>query len=175
MRKALRGADLVMPSLDAASESALQTINRPNASINIEKYIEGLEIFRSEYQGTLALEIFILPGCNDTAEELAALKAAAQRINPDIIQLNTLDRPWVVPGINSVSRSELEDNAYFFRPLSVEIIGAAPNRKGLNRYREDFESAVLETVSRRPCTLEDLATILSSDINEINKYLAALE
>lgn len=175
VRKALRKADLVMPSLDAASDSALQTINRAHASIHIATYIEGLKIFRSEFQGKFALEIFILPGCNDSGEELAALKVAARRINPDIIQLNTLDRPGVVPGINSASRRQLEDIAAFFNPFSVEIIGVAPDRKRLASYRNDMESAILETISRRPCTLEDLATILSSHINEINKYLGALE
>ncbi|MEE4166829.1 MAG: radical SAM protein, partial [Desulfocapsaceae bacterium] len=41
VRQELLGADLVMPSLDAASLSALQTVNRPHTSINLETYIGG--------------------------------------------------------------------------------------------------------------------------------------
>lgn len=175
VRTALHGADLVMPSLDGASVSAMQTINRPHASIDMEAYIEGLVAFRNESQGKFALEIFILPGCNDTADELTSLKTAIERINPDIIHLNTLDRPGVVSNIRSATRRELEDIADFFKPFSVEVIAAAPERKELNSYRSDIESAILETVLRRPCTLEDLATILGSHVNEINKYLGALE
>lgn len=175
VRKALLGADLVMPSLDAASAKALETINRPHASIDMEKYIHGIATFRQEFQGKLALEIFILPGCNDTPEELKALKSAVERINPDLVQLNTLDRPGVISNLSAATRDELEKIAIFFKPFKVEVIAAAPKRKELSSYRSDMESAILETVLRRPSTLEDLASILGTHINEINKYLATLE
>lgn len=175
VRKALLGADLVMPSLDGASASALETINRPHGAIDTQAYIDGLAAFRAEFKGKLALEIFILPGCNDTLEELVSLKAAVVRINPDVVQLNTLDRPGVVSNIHAATRAELEEIAEFFNPVPVEVIAAAPKRKGSDAYRSDMASAILETVMRRPCTLEDLATILGSHVNEINKYLGALE
>lgn len=175
VRKALLGADLVMPSLDGASISTVQTINRPHTSIDMEACIDGIAEFQAAFKGKLALEIFILPGCNDTPEELMALKAAVKKINPDIIQLNTLDRPGVVANIHSATGGELDDIADFFKPFSVEVIAAAPERKRGNSYRNDIQSAILETISRRPCTVKDLATILGSHINEINKYLGTLE
>lgn len=175
VRKAVLGADLVMPSLDGALPSSIQGINRPHPSIDTTAYIEGLVAFRSEFTGRLALEIFILPGCNDTPEELAALRAAIERIRPDIVQLNTLDRPGVVPGIRAATEEQLQAIAAFFKPFEVEVIAAPPRRKAIESYRTDMESAILETVLRRPCTLEDLALILGSHVNEINKYLAALE
>lgn len=175
VREALAKVDLVMPSLDGATVSAFQAINRPCAAIDIEAYISGLVDFRAEFKGKLGLEILILPGCNDSAEDLAALKQAVERIKPDIIQLNTLDRPGVVADIQSADREQLEKIATFFKPLPVEIIAAAPKRKEISSYRDDMEAAVFETVMRRPCTLEDLATILGSHVNEINKYLGSLE
>ena len=38
-----------------------------------------------------------------------------------------------------------------------------------------MESAILATITRRPCTLEDLVQILGLHPNEINKYLDVLE
>ena len=38
-----------------------------------------------------------------------------------------------------------------------------------------MEGAILETIARRPCTLEDLTNILGLHANEINKYLDVLE
>lgn len=175
VRRDLLNADLVMPSLDGASTNALHTINRPHDSISVESYINGLITFRKEFTGKLNLELFILPGCNDSPEELGFLKDAINRIKPDLVQLNTLDRPGVVAGIHAASREELDRIADFFKPHVVEVIAAAPKRKGLNSFRSDIEAAILETVLRRPCTLEDLATILNSHVNEINKYLGALE
>lgn len=175
VRQALSGADLVMPSLDAATLATLNKINRPHPSISMSRYIEGLATFRKMFHGTLNLELFVLPGCNDSDEALHNLKEAVTRINPDLLQLNTLDRPGVAADIHPASPEELARIADFFAPLKVEIIAAPPKRQSVGSYRKDIESAIWETVSRRPCTLEDLATILGSHVNEINKYLHALE
>ena len=175
VRKALCKADLVMPSLDGASASALQTINRPHNSIDVESYIDGIALFRSEFSGRLNLEVFILPGHNDKLKELELLKGAIGRIDPDLVQLNTLDRPGVIAGIHAATPKELQTIAEFFKPFKVEIIAAALIRKSVGSYRTDIESAIIETIMRRPCTPEDLATILGCHVSEINKYLGTLE
>jgi predicted transcriptional regulator len=41
--------------------------------------------------------------------------------------------------------------------------------------RKEKESTILETIARRPCTLEDLSVILGMHVNELNKYLGILE
>jgi len=41
--------------------------------------------------------------------------------------------------------------------------------------REDIQSAILETIARRPCTLVDLTNILGLHANEVNKSLDVLE
>jgi hypothetical protein len=57
----------------------------------------------------------------------------------------------------------------------VEVIAPPPKRREARAYRDDLESAILETIARRPCTLEDLEKILGLHIHEINKYLGVLE
>ncbi len=57
----------------------------------------------------------------------------------------------------------------------VEIIAPPKQRQEVKSYRSDLEGAILETISRRPCTLADLEQILGMHINEINKYLSVLE
>lgn len=175
VRKALLKADLVMPSLDGASSSVLQTINRPHNSIDVVSYIDGIALFRSEFSGTMNLEVFILPGYNDIPAELALLKGAIERIHPDLVQLNTLDRPGVVAGIHAATHKNLQSIAAFLKPIRVEMISAVVKRKSVGSYRNDMESVILETIMRRPCTPEDLATILGCHVNEINKYLGTLE
>ena len=175
VRTALRSADLVIPSLDGASAAALETINRPHRSIEMERYIDGIALFRSEFSGTLDLEVFIVPGYNDVPAELALLKRAIERIDPDQVQINTLDRPGVIAGIRAAAHGELRAVADFFKPARVEIIASVHDRKSIGSYRSDTESAIIETIKRRPCTPEDLATILGRHVNEINKYLGTLE
>lgn len=168
-------ADVVAPSLDAASKHALKKINRPHPDLNIEDIIAGEVAFRKEFSGEIWLEVFIVPGINDNERELTALKEAILQIKPDIVQLNTLDRPGAIPIIRAATQEELQRILDFWQLPNAEIIAKAQTRQEKKSYRKDTESAILETIRRRPCTLNDLQEILGLHINEINKYLDVLE
>lgn len=125
VRQAILEADLVLPSLDAATDEIFVKINRPFPLLNTEKCIEGLTLFREEYRGQIWLEVFILPGYNDAPYELTAIKNAILRIQPNKIQINTLDRPGTVPGLRSATREELMRIIDFWNLPDVEIIASA--------------------------------------------------
>jgi len=175
VRRELFQADVVLPSRDAATEATFRKINRPFHVLNITDYVQGLVDFRNEYAGKIWLEVLIIPGINDTTENTALLRDAFLRIQPEQIQLNTLDRPGTVENLRAATRKELQEIVDFWNLPAVKIIAAAPERKKVVSYRNDTESAILETIKRRPCTLEDLHKILGLHINEINKYLDVLE
>jgi wyosine [tRNA(Phe)-imidazoG37] synthetase (radical SAM superfamily) len=175
VREDIKDAVLVMPSLDAATEKIFRKINRPCPRLKIDTIIDGLVQFRKEYRGQIWLEIFIVPGMNDTKHELTALKDAIEKIGPDQVQLNTLDRPGTVSTVPAATRQELEHIVDFWQLDNVTIIADVAERKDLLAYRTDTESAILGTIARRPCTLKDLSEILGLQINEVNKYLDVLE
>ncbi|MCK5135684.1 MAG: radical SAM protein [Bacteroidales bacterium] len=175
VRKELLQADVVLPSLDAATERSFRKISRPVRSLKLESYIQGLIDFRKEFQGKIWLEIFILPGFNDDIDNLNALKESLLKIKPERIQLNTLDRPGTVDGLRAVSRTDLERISNLWGLRNVEIIAPATEREDAKSYRTDVENAIRETLLRRPCTIHDLERILGIHMNEINKYLGVLE
>ncbi len=175
VRKEILDVDLVIPSLDSASESGFQKINRPDKTLEPEKYIQGLVDFSKEHKGKLWLEVLIVPGYNDSENELALLKNSFIKIKADRIQLNTLDRPGTESGIRAATRAELEKITDYWELDNVEIISPLKERKDIRSYREDTESAILETIYRRPCTVDDIARMLGSNISEVNKYLDILE
>ena len=175
VRDELKNADVVLPSLDAAVSGSFIRINRPAEGLDINRIIRGLIDFRREFTGKIWLEIFILPDYNNSEKDLLELKKNIQKINPDSVQLNTLDRPGVVANLKSAAREELQTIAESWGIPNVEIICSAEKRKNIESFRSDVESAILGTVARRPCTGEDLVQILGLHINEINKYLDVLE
>lgn len=175
VRKALKNADLILPSLDAATEKGFRKINRPAKNLNIQEYIEGLIAFRKEFEGKIWLEVLILPGYNNNEEELTALREAILKIQPDSVQLNTLDRPGTETNLRGATREELRSIIHFWGLKNVTIIAASPQRKNIKSYREDAENAILETIERRPCTLQDLSEILGLHQNVVNKYLDVLD
>ncbi|HUU02280.1 MAG TPA: radical SAM protein [Myxococcota bacterium] len=174
VRDQVLGADVIIPSLDAATPAAFRKINNPHPEMDLNEIIFGLIRLRKEYRGQIWLEVFIVPGMNDSEEELAALKDAIERIAPDRVQLNTLDRPGTVSDIRAATQAELKSIIDYWG-LDAEIIAKAPVRKEIPSFRDDVESAILETIARRPCTLQDLQEILGLHVNEIKKYLDVLE
>ncbi|OGE83069.1 MAG: radical SAM protein [Candidatus Delongbacteria bacterium GWF2_40_14] len=175
IRSEILKADLVLPSLDAAAERSFVKINRPSKLIGLKKYIQGLVDFRKEYKGRIWLEIFILPGYNDDDENLAELKKAIKRIKPDLVQLNSLDRPGVIKNLKPASFKQLDEIIRSWKMKNVEIISSVSERKKVGSFRKDTEAVILETIMRRPCTVSDLSDILGIHENVINKYLSTLE
>ena len=175
VREELLLADVILPSLDAVSQEVFEKIDRPEPNINISEYIQGLVDLRKEYKGEIWLEILLLKGYNDSKEELLKLKDAVLKINPDSVQLNTLDRPGTVDGLQALNHNELQEIVDLWQLPNVEIIAAPPKRKSLKSYHENTEALILETIARRPCTIDDLHNITGLHVNELNKYLGVLE
>jgi wyosine [tRNA(Phe)-imidazoG37] synthetase (radical SAM superfamily) len=167
-------ADVLLPSLDAASKLAFIKINRPNKILNIDKIMEGLIQLRKEFEGKIFLEIFFVPQINDSQEELILLKKIATKIQPDLIQLNTLDRPGTEDFVKAITQEGLLKIKDLFVPLPVEIIAKAETRIQIQSFNKNIEEQILETIKRRPCTDKDLTEILDIHLNELNKYLSEL-
>ncbi|MCK5171231.1 MAG: radical SAM protein, partial [Bacteroidales bacterium] len=175
VRQELLQADLILPSLDAATNEVFKKIDRPANNLMIDDYIQGLIDFSKEFKGTIWLEVMILPGINDDLENLTLIKDAILKIQPKKVQLNTLDRPGVISGLRAASRVELQNIMDLWKLKNFEIIASSAIRKDTKSFRKDTENAIIETISRRPCTLEDLEKILGLHVNEINKYLDTLD
>jgi len=175
LRKELLKADVILPSLDAAGQEAFKKINRPAPELSLQNYIQGIIDLRKEYEGKIWLEVLFLKGYNDSEDELIKLKEAILKIKPDSVQLNTLDRPGTVEGLIPLTKDELQHIIDFWGFTNVEIIASQIERTTISSYRSDVESAILETIARRPCTLDDLHRLLGIHVNEINKYLGTLE
>jgi len=174
VRIEVSGIDLLLPSLDAVSDIVFKKLNRPNSKLDNKKIIDGLVKFRNNFSGKIWLEVFIVPGLNDTSTELDLLKNTIMKINPDSVQLNTLDRPGTESWLAPASKQKLEEIADFFKPLPVEIIAKFKSRNKVTSYHKNIEQQIIETIKRRPCTDKDLSEILGIHVNEINKYLSEL-
>ena len=175
VRRELLGADVVLPSLDAALAPSFARINQPCPGLDLEGMISGMEMFRREYSGRIWLEVFILKGVNDGDADLAALQQALLRIRPDKVQLNTLDRPPAYPGVESADFALLENVRRRWAGLPVEIIKRAGRREEIPAFSANLENSLLNTIRRRPLTLDDLMALTAKEEGELRRYLDILE
>ena len=177
VRQILLKADLVVPSLDAVSKKAFVKINRPEKKLDINEIIKGIETFAGEYKGTIWLEVFILPGVNDSESDLLLLKKAIEKINPEKVQLNTLDRPGTVSNIRPASKNELDRVKKILGFNNMEIIAKIDeNKKAFTGEQpKDIKAAIIKTINRRPCTKQDLIQLLGIETETLEKHLNILE
>lgn len=166
--------DVVIPSLDCAGETEFKKVDRPHHSLSAAVVNEGIAKFRTEYTGQIWLEIFIVPGINDTDEEIGRINDWIAKIRPDKIQLNTLDRPGAVDWIRPADDIRMQEIAGKLRHDNIEIAGKPATRSSNKAYSGDISDVILRTVRRRPCTLDDIVKITGLHMNEVNKYLGVL-
>lgn len=174
VRAALMRADLVVPSLDAVSEDIFRDINRPSPGITAGQVVAGLVAFSREFPGVIWLEVFIVPGKNDTDEELLRLRDAVAAIAPDRVQVNTLDRPGTDIRVRRASPRTLE-RARTIIGGNAEVIGAASCEPATAPEMRDVADMLLATLRRRPCTVADLSRISGLRPAEVTKHLRILE
>jgi len=175
VREELALADRVIPTLTSASQKTFKRIHRPHLSLRIYEIIEGMVQFREMYSGALWLEVFIIPGVNTTAEELVRLKDAILRINPDQVQLNTLDRPPAEGWVEAATDAELERIRDVLGRSGIEIVSRKPPVSRATKETTEVSDLIQATLSRRPSTVEDLVRTTGRSGGEVVKIIGALE
>jgi len=171
--------DMVMPSMDATDNATFKLINRPASTIDIDSVITNLAKFSAKFPGVVWLEIFFIPGLNDSDEILKDMKSKIELIKPDRVQLNSLDRPGTEPWVVQEDFEKLEKIKDYFqegiKDIEIEIIKKV-NKELFDQNVDSVETQdkILTTISRRPCTAQDLSQMLNLHINAINKVLHEL-
>ena len=173
VRKELAAADVVVPSLDAATEKVFKKINRPHPSLQAKKIIEGLVKFRQQYRGQIWLEILLVRGVNDSPNHLKKLREAVEKIKPDKIHLNTVVRPPAEKATQPLSPEELNRIKEFFGE-KAEVV-ASFRKKEQEKTPKDISQAILSIVRRRPVSLEDLEHSLGLTREELSLDIQRLQ
>jgi wyosine [tRNA(Phe)-imidazoG37] synthetase (radical SAM superfamily) len=172
VRRALRAADRVIPSLDAARPAIFRRINRPHPSLTLRRIIDGLAAFRKEYKGKIWLEIMLVKGLNDSAEHVRALKRAVARIRPDKVQLNTVVRPPAEPEAQPLSTREMAAICRQLGPPCEVVASFRGGKSGLRQRQVPLR--VLDMLRRRPLTAEDIKRSLGLNRKSLEAALTGL-
>ena len=172
VRRALLAADIVVPSLDAATAASFRRVNRPLHTIKVEDIIGALSLFRREFKGRMWLEVMLVKGINDSPSDVKALKEAIAQIRPDKVQLNTVVRPPAEKWAQPLSRRELDK---IKKKLGgrAEVVVDFRRRPGSPAV-PDIRRAIIAMAARRPVTLKDIASSLGRKEQEVRPHLETL-
>ncbi len=178
VRNDLMPADLVVPSLDAALSGSFNEINRPHEGLELLKIIQGMIAFREEFKGEIWLELLFVKGVNNQDKEIEALIRVIKEIQPDKVQVNTVDRPPAEKTAMAIDKQEIEDiyNRFKAQSLPVEIITSNKKKNAIESFEmEDLKDKIINLIKRRPETGVNMAKTFGVSINYINKVLRDLE
>jgi len=93
VRRDLSLADVVVTKVDAPDEKLFRRISRPIVKCTLGEIIQGIKLFRGEYQGKLALQMMFIEANKCYATEMARV---AEELSPDEVQINTPLRPCAI-------------------------------------------------------------------------------
>jgi len=165
VRKEVAAADIVLPSLDAASQKAFLAVNRPAPGLTAAEMIAGLKDFRKEFSGEIWLEVMLVKGMND--EEAVEIARAAESTEPDRIQLNTVVRTPAEP-VEALSEEEMQRMLEIFpgAELIPDWDWSVPAR---------IRDRLIDQLLARPSTLEEISRHLKIDGSDAIKYCKIME
>jgi wyosine [tRNA(Phe)-imidazoG37] synthetase (radical SAM superfamily) len=172
VRNALQYADLVIPTLDAASPQLFKFINRPHHSLRFSQILGGLKDFRREFGGQVWLEVMLCSGINDDPKEIRRLREIIDLIGPDRIQLNTVIRPPAEDFVSPLSPEQMEKVRDLWG-TEAEII---PDFPQLAEYPANLvrDEEIVDLLKRRPCTAEEISQGLGYKLESVFQCLSEL-
>ena len=169
VQETLNKFDYVKLSLDAVSPNIFQKVDRPLEGIDINKILIGMKDFAKKFKGKLLIETLVVKFVNDSIEEIEKIAQFLKDINPYRIDLGTVDRPPAYR-VFPVEEEVLYEFEKVFKKYNLPI--NVVERK--YQYVPDFlltEEEILNTISKRPLTEEDVENLLSPESKTLLKKM----
>jgi len=163
IQKTLQKFDIVKLSLDSVNDKTFKKIDRPSKLVSLKNIINGIIEFRKIYQGELVIEILVVKGINDNTQEFKDLNKVLAKINPDRVDISTIDRPpaYNVEGVSVKRLFELSEN---IKNQKIFI----PTRENIDYKIENLtKEELLTTLKKRPFSESDVKNILDEHTQRI--------
>ncbi|PIU29180.1 MAG: radical SAM protein [Candidatus Hydromicrobium americanum] len=170
----IKRADLIKVSLDAPDNRLLGKINRPCKEVSFNRNILGLKKLLDDFSGDIWLEIMILEGINDDLDSAYMFKHIIEDLGEGIkkIHLNTAIRYSGENYLKLPDRGRLEKIKDILGS-KAQIIEKVIYKK-YNRELVKIEEEIIELLKRRPVSINDIASSLSLNLNEVIKIIDKL-
>ncbi len=168
VQEALKKFDVVKLSLDCATKKCFKKLDRNDDSVSLEDIKKGMLEFKKHYTGNLQIEILFVEGLNDKQEEIEKLNEFLLKLQPDSIDLSTIDRPPAFD-VKPLSFDKMHTIAKLFdKSLPVYIV--SKNRTVQEQFDYSKEE-IINTLLRRPLSKEDIEILFTP---QAKKHLKSL-
>lgn len=173
VRRELKNADIVLPSLDACNEKMFKKINRPNGNIKFDDVMEGLRDFSKDYDGQLWIETMIIKDINDNKEFFLKFKELLSTIEHHRLYINSPVRPPAEEFVREPSKESIKEAVSILGGISIDELVS----EGFYSEVEGDYEAVLSIIKRHPMNQFEIKSFIEKrgtvDIEEFFKRLSS--
>lgn len=166
IRDTLCKLDSVKLSLDCVSKECFKKLDRNNSEVHVERIVEGMVEFRKVYDKSFVLEVLFVKDLNDKQNEIELLYEAIKKINPNRVDIGTIDRPPAY-SVKPVTFEKLNSIANYFEGINVNIAF----KKRPNAIQNFTEEEIVTLLQRRPLTFEDIENMFTKSSKDILEKL----
>jgi len=162
VRAAACEADVVKATFSSWDQDSMAALHQPHASLTFDTYLDGLKALRAGFKGEYWLEVFVVPGLNDSLGQMSRIAALAAEIRPDHIHLNTAVRPARDGSTQPVSAVVLRELASLFKPVAevIATVALSPQPPSSVDFPENPDGRIQGLLQRHPCTASEISASL---------------
>ncbi len=164
----LKKIDIVKLSLDCISDKCFKKLDRVNSDIDCSKIVEGMVEFRKLHTKELICEILFVKDLNDNDSEINLLNNALQQIQPNRIDIGTIDRPPAFD-VQPISFEKLNNIANQFTNLPINIT----YKKRPKEIQSFSQEEIINLLKMRPLTSEDIKNTFDKQSQDILNTLVS--
>ena len=172
VQEALLLFDEVKLSLDCATQKCLKKLDRSHDGIDVEAIKAGMLDFKEKTTKPLVIEILMVKTLNDSIDEIGKLNTYLLKLKPTRIDIGTIDRPPAFD-VKPVEYQELLAMSHLFD--STLPIYIASRKKSEARAEAYSKNQILDTLRKRPLTLEDIEVLFDAESQKRFHILLKIE
>jgi len=166
VQNTLQKIDMVKLSLDCATQKCFKKIDRALKGIMIQDLTNCIKNFSKRFNNNLIIEILVVKGINDNADEFKKLNEALNDIKPARVDIGTIDRPPAYQ-VEAVDQKDMLKLSKIITNIPVSLIYKNnPDKK------EDFsKEEILKLIAHRPQSQYDIDNFFSDSAKKIVENL----
>jgi len=174
VRDELMNADIIVPSIDAATQEIFKKVCLPHSSLNIEEINEALVEFSQEFKGRMMIEILLCQGLNDLPEEIEKIADIIKRCKYDIVQLNTVHRPPAFSEAKTVSEDFLLEASLILSRKGVKVEPVGNFIRGIKSGEVSYDE-VKRLITMRPCSSDDISKVFGITEEQLKPIISQMD
>ncbi len=174
IRENLMNADRVSVKLDTISKLAWRKVNRPSIGLQIQRILNGIEIFSEQYKGKLNTETMLVEKFNNLPNQIRQTAAFISCLKPDTAYISVPTRPPALREVKPVTDRQLALAWNIFNSFGMKtetLAGFEGNDTGFTGNAADDILNITAVHPLREDTIRELIKKENADMEVVDSLL----